>query len=170
MAASWSSNATPNGRRRQNPTTPRGSPSRNSLARLRATTTRRSTSIWASITRCRGCWSRTRSTTRRSSKCDVLVIKIPTTRYTKDEAEAVVRFVQQGGGLLLIGDHTNYEGSATTMNDITRPMGFIFRDDLLFGFSDRPTTSTTRRPRCRTPSCSTCRLGFRRLVLDRSGP
>ena len=72
------------------------------------------------------------------SKCDVLVIKIPTTRYTKDEAEAVVRFVQQGGGLLLIGDHTNYEGSATTMNDITRPMGFIFRDDLLFGFGESP--------------------------------
>ena len=79
-------------------------------------------------------------------KCDVLVIKIPTTRYTKDEADAVVRFVEQGGGLLLIGDHTNFDGSATAMNDITRPMGFIFRDDLLFGFNDRPTTSTTRRP------------------------
>jgi hypothetical protein len=72
------------------------------------------------------------------SKCDVLLIKIPTARYSQAEVEAVERFVQQGGGLLLIGDHTNFERSATAMNDITRRMGFIFRDDLLFGFNESP--------------------------------
>ena len=72
------------------------------------------------------------------SKCNVLVIKIPTSRYTKEEAEAVVRFVEQGGGVLLVGDHTNFEGSSTAMNDITRPMGFIFRDDLLYSFNELP--------------------------------
>jgi hypothetical protein len=72
------------------------------------------------------------------SKCDVLVIKIPTARYSQAEVEAVARFVEQGGGLLLIGDHTNFERSSTAMNDITRRMGFIFRDDLLFGFRDSP--------------------------------
>ncbi len=72
------------------------------------------------------------------SKCDVLIIKIPTARYSPAEVEAVDRFIQQGGGLLLVGDHTNFERSATTMNDITRRMGFIFRDDLLFGFNESP--------------------------------
>jgi hypothetical protein len=72
------------------------------------------------------------------AKCDVLIIKIPTERYSPEEAAAVTRFVEQGGGLLLIGDHTNYEGSSTAMNDITRPMGFIFRDDLLFSFNESP--------------------------------
>ena len=37
----------------------------------------------------------------------------------------------------MIGDHTNFEGLATTMNDIIRPMGFTYRDDLLFGFRYR---------------------------------
>lgn len=72
------------------------------------------------------------------AKCDVLIIKTPTARYSPDEVKAVLRFVEQGGGLLLIGDHTNYEHMGTTMNDITRRMGFIFRDDLLFSFGDSP--------------------------------
>ena len=72
------------------------------------------------------------------AKCDVLIIKTPTERYSPEEAAAVTRFVEQGGGLLLIGDHTNYERSSTAMNDIIRPMGFIFRDDLLFSFGDSP--------------------------------
>jgi hypothetical protein len=69
---------------------------------------------------------------RTLSQCDVLVIKTPTARYTPDEAAAVVRFVENGGGLLLVGDHTNFMRGSTIMNDVTRPMGFIFRDDLLF--------------------------------------
>ncbi len=72
------------------------------------------------------------------AKCDVLIIKIPTERCRPEEAEAVTRFVERGGGLLLIGDHTNFERSSTAMNDIIRPMGFIFRDDLLFSFGDSP--------------------------------
>jgi hypothetical protein len=70
--------------------------------------------------------------------CDVLIIKNPSTRYSPDEVEAVLKFVERGGGLLLIGDHTNFEGSGTVLNDIARPMGFIFRDDLLFGFGTSP--------------------------------
>ncbi|MEN6405393.1 MAG: DUF4350 domain-containing protein [Thermoguttaceae bacterium] len=70
--------------------------------------------------------------------CDVLIIKTPTVRYSPDEVKAVQQFVQRGGGLLLVGDHTNFERSGTIMNDITRPMGFTFRDDLLFGFGASP--------------------------------
>ncbi len=72
------------------------------------------------------------------ANCDVLVIKTPTARYSQAEVEAVVRFVEQGGGLLLVGDHTNFDKSSTIMNDITRKMGFIFRDDLLFSFNESP--------------------------------
>ena len=70
--------------------------------------------------------------------CDVLVIKIPTARYSEEEVRAVVRFVERGGGLLLVGDHTNVFNSGTYLNDITRKMGFTFRDDLLFGTGDSP--------------------------------
>ena len=65
------------------------------------------------------------------ARCDVLVVKTPTERYSKNEVEAVLKFVR-GGGVLFIGDHTNLYRMATVMNDMARPMGFIYRDDLLF--------------------------------------
>jgi hypothetical protein len=64
--------------------------------------------------------------------CDVLIIKTPTSRYTPEEVDSVVRFVSQGGSLLLVGDHTNVFNMSTYLNDISRHFGFIFRDDLLF--------------------------------------
>ena len=70
--------------------------------------------------------------------CNVLVIKLPSVRYAPEEANAVVRFVARGGGLLLIGDHTNVDRSAAYMNDITRSFGFTYRDDLLFGSAGSP--------------------------------
>jgi hypothetical protein len=66
------------------------------------------------------------------SQCDVLVIKTPTARYSEDEVSAVVRFVEHGGSLLLIGDHTNVFNMNTYLNDIARHFGFTFRNDLLF--------------------------------------
>lgn len=66
------------------------------------------------------------------ANCDVLVIKTPTQRYTPEEIAAVHQFVREGGGLLLVGDHTNYARSGTVINDIVRPMGFVYRPDLLF--------------------------------------
>ena len=70
--------------------------------------------------------------------CDVLVIKTPTERYTRDEIEAVQDFVREGGSLLVIGDHTNVSRSGTIINDICRPMGFTFRPDLLFRIGGWP--------------------------------
>ena len=83
--------------------------------------------------------------------CDVLVIKTPTRRYSEDEVEAVVEFVRGGGGLLLVGDHTNFERSSTYMNDITRQMGFTFRHDLLFGYGESPYDQLYRPPRVPHP-------------------
>jgi|GEM_PF-300873 len=68
----------------------------------------------------------------RLADCDVLVIKIPTERYERDEIRAIVDFVEDGGGLLLIGDHTNVFNSSTYLNDICRQFGFAFAHDLLF--------------------------------------
>ena len=57
-------------------------------------------------------------------QCDILIIKTPTSRYAPEEVEAVVRFVQQGGSLLMIGDHTNVFNMNTYLNDIARHFGF----------------------------------------------
>ena len=66
------------------------------------------------------------------ARCDVLVIKTPTSRYQEDEIAAVVRFVERGGALLMIGDHTNVFNMNTSLNDVARHFGFSFRNDLLF--------------------------------------
>ncbi len=69
-------------------------------------------------------------------QCDVLVIKTPTERYAPDEVAAVIEFVNRGGSLLMIGDHTNVFNMCTYLNDMARPMGFTFRNDLLFAIGD----------------------------------
>lgn len=64
--------------------------------------------------------------------CDVLVVKVPTARYTPQEIDRIERFVQAGGGLLLVGEHTNVFNSGTYLNDIASRFGFHFRYDCLF--------------------------------------
>lgn len=76
-------------------------------------------------------------------KCDVLIIKTPTARYSEDEVQAVVEFVERGGGLLMIGDHTNVFNMSTYLNDLARPFGFTFRNDLLFSVSSPYTQDYT---------------------------
>jgi len=66
------------------------------------------------------------------NRCDVLMVKTPTEAYAAEELAAITRFVRRGGGLLLVGDHTNFELSSTYLNDIARPFGFKFAHDLLF--------------------------------------
>jgi len=66
------------------------------------------------------------------ARCDVLMIKTPTARYAEDEIAAVTRFVERGGALLMIGDHTNVFNMNTYLNDVARRFGFTFRNDLLF--------------------------------------
>lgn len=66
------------------------------------------------------------------SRCDVLVIKTPTAAYLPGEASAIAGFVERGGGLLLIGEHTDVFRSSTYLNEVAEPFGFEFRKDLLF--------------------------------------
>ena len=65
--------------------------------------------------------------------CDVLVVKVPTERYDRQEIAAIGRFVKRGGGLLLIGEHTNVFNTGVFINDIAKIFGFSFRYDCLFG-------------------------------------
>lgn len=64
--------------------------------------------------------------------CDVLLVKTPTAPYRAEEVAAILRFVERGGGLLLIGEHTNVFKSSTYLNQIAEPLGFCFRADALF--------------------------------------
>jgi len=85
------------------------------------------------------------------ASCDVLVIKPPTARYWPAEVDAIVSFVEEGGGLLLVGEHTNYDRSGTFLNDICRRFGFTYRHDLLFGM-DVAYDQLYRRPPVPHPS------------------
>ncbi len=61
--------------------------------------------------------------------CDVLVLKTPTSAYSQEEIDAVFRFVRQGGGLLLVGDHTNVFGTSTYLNPLAERFGLHFNHD-----------------------------------------
>ena len=64
---------------------------------------------------------------------DVLVIKTPTLMYKDEEIQAIERWVKQGGGLVLIGEHTDVFHTGESASAITRRFGFEFRYDCLFG-------------------------------------
>ena len=64
--------------------------------------------------------------------CDVLVIKVPTARYEAAEIDEIERFVERGGGLLLVGEHTNVFNTGTYLNDVAARFGLRFRYDCLF--------------------------------------
>ena len=66
------------------------------------------------------------------ANCDVLIVKVPTSRYTPEEIAAIERFVERGGGLMLMGEHTSVFNTGTHLNDIAKVFGFSFRYDCLF--------------------------------------
>jgi hypothetical protein len=61
--------------------------------------------------------------------CSILVLQPPTSAYTSGEIEAILDFVRNGGGLFIIGDHTDAFGMRTYLNPIGRRLGFSFSDD-----------------------------------------
>ena len=66
------------------------------------------------------------------SGVDVLILKTPTTSYTESEVDAVESFVSAGGGLFLIGDHTNLFGMTTNINPVAERFGLRFLDDATY--------------------------------------
>lgn len=66
----------------------------------------------------------------------ILIIYLPDRDFTKDEIELVHGFVRDGGGLWVIGDHTNVFGSTSHLNKLCEPFGFQYRDDVLFDLDE----------------------------------
>lgn len=77
-----------------------------------------------------------RITAKDLATASVLIIYDPNRSFTEEEIQAVHRFVARGGGLFVIGDHTNVFGSSSNMNPILDGMGFLFRDDVLFDLDE----------------------------------
>jgi hypothetical protein len=67
----------------------------------------------------------------------VLILKTPAKDYSSEEIEQVRSYVAQGGGLLLIGDHTNLFGHTQRLNQMAAPYGIAFRMDATFPWPDR---------------------------------
>jgi hypothetical protein len=71
----------------------------------------------------------------------VLILKTPEEPFPDAEIDAIDRFVRRGGGLLLVGDHTNLLGMGTHLNALSARHGIRFRydsvsDGLTGGFVD----------------------------------
>jgi hypothetical protein len=64
---------------------------------------------------------------------DVLVLKVPSSAYSPVEIKLVMDFVERGGGLLLLGEHTSVYGSGPYLNALAEKFGFRFRYDCAFG-------------------------------------
>lgn len=65
-------------------------------------------------------------------ECDILILKTPTKGYEEEEIEAIVEFVTSGGGLYLIGDHTNVFGTGTNLNQLAQHFDITFRYDCTY--------------------------------------
>lgn len=63
------------------------------------------------------------------ARYDVVVIKTPTQPFTKDEIDFLEEYVRGGGGLFLIGDHTNVFGTSTNLNPLAARFGLRFNYD-----------------------------------------
>lgn len=63
------------------------------------------------------------------TSADVVVLKTPTSEYSDEEVESLVRFVERGGGLWLVGDHTNVFGMSTNLNKVAQRFGLRYRFD-----------------------------------------
>lgn len=56
----------------------------------------------------------------------VLVLKCATRPYSKSEATAVTKFLEEGNGLVLISEHTDIYGMATNLNPVAELIGYRF--------------------------------------------
>jgi hypothetical protein len=63
---------------------------------------------------------------------DILILKCPTNPYSDEEINAIIQFVEQGGGLFLIGDHTNVFGMNTYLNTVANKFGISFKTDATY--------------------------------------
>jgi len=65
---------------------------------------------------------------------DILILKCPTNKYTDQEIKDIVSFVENGGGLYMIGDHTNVFGMNMFLNQVSEEFGIEFKTDATYDF------------------------------------
>jgi len=63
---------------------------------------------------------------------DILILKCPTNSYSNEEIWSIVQFVEKGGGLYLIGDHTDVFGMNTFLNQVSENFGIRFKTDATY--------------------------------------
>lgn len=63
---------------------------------------------------------------------DILILKCPTNLYSNAEVDDIVQFVNEGGGLYLIGDHTNVFGMNYYLNQVSENFGITFKTDATY--------------------------------------
>lgn len=62
----------------------------------------------------------------------VLILKCPTSSYSNEEILSIVSFVERGGGLYLIGDHTDVFGMNTFLNQVSEKFDIRFNMDATY--------------------------------------
>lgn len=63
---------------------------------------------------------------------DVLILKTASEVYSEREQRAIREFVEGGGGLFVLGEHTNVWGSTSHLNPVLRPFNIALRSDCVF--------------------------------------
>jgi hypothetical protein len=75
---------------------------------------------------------------------DVLILKCPTSSYSTEEVDVIARFVEGGGGLWMIGDHTDVFGMNTFLNQVGSVFGIHFRNDATYELGSGNMTFVSR--------------------------
>jgi hypothetical protein len=75
---------------------------------------------------------------RELGQYQVIIIKTPVLDYSADEIDRLEKYVKSGGGLLLIGDHTNLFGHTQRLNAVAASYGIEFRSDATFPWDTAP--------------------------------
>ncbi len=66
------------------------------------------------------------------SNYDILILKCPTNSYSDEETSAIINFVENGGGLYMIGDHTNVFGMNYYLNQVSESFDITFNTDATY--------------------------------------
>lgn len=66
---------------------------------------------------------------QRIGEADLVVIINPGAPFSEEEKETLYAFVKSGGGLLVLGDHTNMGGLMDAVNGLTAPLGLSLAFD-----------------------------------------
>ncbi len=63
---------------------------------------------------------------------DIVVLKTPQKEYSEEEIENIHNYVENGGGLFVVGDHTNLFGMSDYFNELLRDWNIRFEKDATY--------------------------------------